>query len=272
MSRAAATRVILCGLALGLLSGLTGCGSSGTQTTSATTPAASIISAKKEAEEQAKIERLAKRASAEVNAKGGRAAASGATAPAAAASARGPVYIANVTTEKGDRYTVEGAFGSPDTPAQAGVDLSGCLGNPNNGRSLVVPVTYTVTLHTNVPAEVQLRSEGGALDGGHMEMLSTVSNEPCAANEGGTLSFQMQPRSIATGKTWLILEEAITPKDEHPTEASLAHEYWAIALPVERSGLRDKVSNAGTHVGCSQEDHEEVLYLFTANAEPCPKE
>jgi hypothetical protein len=97
-----------------------------------------------------------------------------------------------------------------------------------------------------------------------MEILNEYSHQ-CGPGVSGKFVAHLEPRQAAKGKVWLILDEAITPDDERPTEVSLAKENWAIDLPSAGTG----VVATGSRIGCEPTTHEKVLFLFTPPKNTC---
>ncbi len=157
--------------------------------------------------------------------------------PADAAPVGAPSFVVLGATQDGDKVKVEGTFGSPLRPSESDVDqtaLSECTPPAPDGRELVVRLALSVTLESSLAGEVTLSTtpivgplvsfvmgfkEGARCEGGEPKNVE--------ANFG-----RVQPGQSVSFTMWVILPDAITPNDSHPTEKALAAESWLMGVPM----------------------------------------
>jgi hypothetical protein len=181
----------------------------------------------------------------------------GSTSPAQqaipASSSSAADFAVNATTQQGDRVKVEGRFGSPLPSSQSDVDqsaLAGCPPPAPDGRAVVVRLDLTTTLESNLAGEVGL--DTGFVYArpinfvmGYSQGATCVYGEPTNTKVSlGTL----QPHQSADFTMWLVLPDAITPDDPHPSAKTLAAARWLIAIP------QPKVNGSGFN----QNQHDTV--------------
>ena len=165
------------------------------------------------------------------------------TTPAGAAS-----FVVHGTTQAGDKVKVEGRFGLPLRPSESDVDqtaLSECTPPAPDGRELVVRLDLTTTLESSLAGEVTLSTtpivgplvsfvmgfkEGARCEGGQPQNAE--------ANFG-----TMQPGQSVNFTMWVVLPDAITPADPHPSEHALAARGWLMGVP------EPSVNGKGTATG-----------------------
>lgn len=177
----------------------------------------------------------------------------------AAPSSNGPPdFILNERTQSGDKLKLEGRFG-PLLPASGSdVDqnaLGGCSGV--DGRELITRLDLTATIESSLSAHVTLanlspsavtprvdfvidNAEGATCSSG--DASSEEAAEEAANPNLGTL----QPHEPHHFTMWVVLPDAITPDDPHPSTATLAHEQWLIRL------LGARIDNSPTGVPSAQ--------------------
>lgn len=162
--------------------------------------------------------------------------------PAADPSSSGPVsFVVRATTEQGDRVKMEGWFGPALTTQESDVEgsaLSECPEPANDGRAMVVKLEMAITLESSLSGKVGF-STGNVAGGsttqqvmafvmGNGSRASCGNGEPSATTgEVGT----MQPHETQHYTMWLVLPNAITPADPHPSEQTLGHEHWLMLVP-----------------------------------------
>jgi hypothetical protein len=153
------------------------------------------------------------------------------TAPTGASS-----FVVQGSTGDGDKVKVEGRFGSPLPPSESDVDqtaLSECTPPAPDGRELVVRLDLSVTLESSLAGEVTVATtpivgplvsfvmgfrEGARCEGGEPQNVE--------ANFG-----TMQPGQSVSFTMWVVLPDAITPADPHPSEHALAARGWLMGVP-----------------------------------------
>lgn len=153
------------------------------------------------------------------------------TAPAGA-----PSFVVQGRTQEGDKVKVEGRFGSPLPPSESDVDqtaLSECTPPAPDGRELVVRLDLSVTLESSLAGEITLSTSPvvGPLVSfvmGFREGPRCEGGEPknAEANFGS-----VQPGQSVSFTMWVVLPDAITPNDPHPSEKALAARGWLMGLP-----------------------------------------
>lgn len=158
---------------------------------------------------------------------------------------------------------VEGSFGSPLRPSESAVDqtaLSECTPPAPDGRELVVQLDLTTTLESRLAGEVEVDTTPivGPLVSfvmGYREGARCEGGEPknVVANFGS-----MQPGQSVSFTMWVVLPDAITPNDPHPSEKALAAHLWLMGIPfpsVNRQGIGTPSKLSGPRVvRCRHED------------------
>ncbi len=181
----------------------------------------------------------------------------------AAAVAAAPAFVVQGTTSDGDKVKVEGSFGSPLPPNESDVNqtaLGECPSPAPDGRELVVRLNLTTTLESSLAGEVEVDTTPivGPLVSfvmGYREGARCEGGEPqnVVANFGS-----MQPGQSVNFTMWVVLPDAITPNDPHPSEKALAAHMWLIGIPfpsVNHQGIGTPTRLSGSRVvRCRHED------------------
>ena len=146
-------------------------------------------------------------------------------------------FVVQGTTQEGDKVKVEGSFGSPLRPSESDVDqtaLSECTPPAPDGRELVVRLDLSVTLESSLEGEITLSTSPvvGPLVSfvmGFKEGARCEGGEPknAEANFGS-----VQPGQSVSFTMWVVLPDAITPADPHPSEKALAAGSWLMGVPM----------------------------------------
>lgn len=156
------------------------------------------------------------------------------TSAAAPNTSGSPGFVANATTQDGDKVKIEGWFGPPLPAGESDVDqtvLSECPPPATDGRAIVVRLDLATTLESNLSGEVELNT-GRAVAGtdyimGYSEHAQCVSEAEGTAAKLGTL----QPHQSTNFTIWLVFVNAITPNDQHPSEKTLRAKYDPMEIP-----------------------------------------
>jgi hypothetical protein len=171
-----------------------------------------------------------------------------------------PDFILNETTRSGDKLKLEGRFGLPLPVDESDVDknaLGECPGF--DGRELITRLDVTATIESGLPARVMLvnfstssvtgelafvtdNSEGASCSSGGNDAIGEESEEEARSPDLGTL----QPHEPHNVTIWVVLGDAITPNDPHPTAAALAHEQW-LMHPLEAKVDNSRAGIANAH-------------------------
>jgi hypothetical protein len=155
---------------------------------------------------------------------------------ATGAPAGAPSFVVQGTTQEGDKVKVEGRFASPLPPNESDVDqtaLGECPSPAPDGRELVVRLNLTTTLESSLAGEVTLSTSPivGPLVSfvmGFKEGARCEGGEP----KNAEASFgSVQPGQSVNFTMWVVLPDAITPADPHPSEHALAADLWLIGVP-----------------------------------------
>ena len=151
--------------------------------------------------------------------------------------ARAASFVLQGTTQEGDKVKVEGRFGSPLRPSESDVDqtaLSECPPPAPDGRALVVRLDLTTTLESSLAGEVEV--DASPIAG---PMVSFVMGfKEGARCEGGqpqnvVVNFgSMKPGQSVNFTMWVVLPDAITPADPHPSEHALTAQPWLMGVPL----------------------------------------
>lgn len=177
---------------------------------------------------------------------------------AAPSSGGPPDFVLHERTQSGDKLKLEGRFG-PLLPASGSdVDqnaLGGCSGV--DGRELIIRLDLTATIESGLSAHVTLANLSPSAvtqpvdfvidNAGGASCSSGDANSEEAAEEAANPNLgTLQPHEPHHFTMWMVLPDAITPDDPHPSTATLAHEQWLIHLPGAR------IDNSPTGVPSAQ--------------------
>ena len=178
---------------------------------------------------------------------------------AAPSSSDPPDFVLNEQSQSGDKLKLEGRFGLPLPAGESDVDqnaLNECPGV--DGRELITRLDVTATIESGLPAHVMLvnfsaasvtgglafvtdNSEGASCSSGGNDAIGEESEEEARSPDLGTL----QPHEPHSVTMWVVLGDAITPNDPHPTAATLAHQQWLIhPLEAKVDNSRAGIANA----------------------------
>lgn len=156
---------------------------------------------------------------------------------AASSPAGVPAFVVQGATQDGDKVKVEGHFGSPLRPSESDVDqaaLSECTPPAPDGRELVVRLDLTTTLESSLAGEVTLSTT--PIVGPLVSFVMGFKEGPrCEGGEpkNAEASFgSVQPGQSVNFTMWVVLPDAITPADPHPSEHALAADLWLMGVPL----------------------------------------
>ena len=169
-----------------------------------------------------------------------------------------PDFILNESAQSGDKLKLEGRFGPLLPAGESDVDqnvLAGCSGV--DGRELITRLDLTATIESGLSAHVTLANLAPSAVTPHVDFVidnaegSTCSsgdaNSEEAAEEAANPDLgTLQPHEPHHFTMWVVLTDAITPNNPHPSTATLAHEQWLIHL------LGARIDNSPTGVPNAQ--------------------
>ena len=168
-----------------------------------------------------------------------------------------PFWLAG-TTQNGDKFRLEGRYGPIQTASETEVNHEVLDDCPSaDGRELIAELALTATIESSLPGQVIV---GGFVppyaDVSHLIDLilgysdgptcETVTEESQIAINLGTL----QPHEPHVFVMWVVLPDAITPNDPHPSYQTLAKQNWvigAVEASVDGSGV--KILSGGSGKG-----------------------
>lgn len=191
-----------------------------------------------------------------------------------------PSFIVQALTKDGDQVKVEGHFGPPVPASESGVEaaaLSGCSSQAGDGRAIVVQLNLTTTLESSLAGEVSLEVahvNAGGIVNFVMDFNEGERCEAGEANEAIATLGTLQPGQPHPFSLWVVLPDAITPEEPHPSEATLGPKLW-LMTPVEPSVdgsqyLADQHNSVtGSRlVTCKQPDEAGYDYLAVVGDTP----
>jgi hypothetical protein len=167
-----------------------------------------------------------------------------------------PAFSLRGQTENGDKLRIEGHFG-PILPAnESDVDQTVLAECPRyDGRELVTRLDLATTIESSLP--------GTVLVGGLVPPLSEVTHlvdyvfdytegPSCdLGTDESEITINMgtlQPHQPHNFTMWVVLLDAITPSDPHPSLQTLAHQNWLMGAPeasVDGASVRLSGDDAG---------------------------
>lgn len=163
--------------------------------------------------------------------------------------ASAPAFVLEGQTEHGDQLKLEGRFGPVLTASASNVDQAVLSECPNyDNRELVIRLDLTTTLESGLSGTVaitglipQVADVYHLLDlvYGYSEGPSCVLDN--VENESVINLGTLQPHEPQNFTVWVVLLDAITPTDPHPSVSTLSHQHWFIGEPnasVNNAGVR----------------------------------
>jgi hypothetical protein len=152
-----------------------------------------------------------------------------------------PSFVVHATTQEGDMVTVDGWFGSALPASESDVDqsaLSECPPPAPDGRAIVVRLDLTTTLESSIAGQVSLETSYAPETSGTHELPNFVmgysQGAQCVRGEPGATSIDLgtlQPGQSSGFTMWIVLPDAVTPNNPHPTEKTLGADHWLMAIP-----------------------------------------
>jgi hypothetical protein len=149
-----------------------------------------------------------------------------------------PSFVVNTGTSDGDAVKIQGWFGPALPASESNVDqttLSECGTDAGDGRAMVVALDLTVTLESSLAGEVELNLGSMSSEVLAEYIFGYSSGAQCTPAEvnpvTGIKLGRLQPHQSTTFPMWVVLINAITPNEPHPSEATLRHSNWLMALP-----------------------------------------
>lgn len=192
-------------------------------------------------------------------------------------SAAPPAFVLKSKNEDGDRVSVEGRFGQALPLAQSDANQSAVGQCPqSDGRELVAHLELTTTIRSSLAADVVLDdflTDGQASR--QTEFLMGYTNGPTCESEAGINHKvdlgTLQPRIPHRFSIWIILDDAVTPNDPHPSASKLGRDW---RLPIPTVLIDSKPTASDTTVGglrvvsCTNEGIEGDLFVSIAGTVP----
>jgi hypothetical protein len=158
------------------------------------------------------------------------------TSAAAPSTNSPPSFVVNATTQEGDKVKVEGRFGPALPASESDVDqtaLSECPPPAPDGRAIVVRLDLVTTLESNLSGELGL--ETSYIAGRLVNfVLGFSEGARCQNGQPGEVSIKLgtlQPGQSADFTMWVVLPDAITSANPHPSEQTLGEQDWLMAIP-----------------------------------------
>ena len=160
--------------------------------------------------------------------------------------------MSNGKTSNGDTVRLEGRFGPILPASESDVDqevLSQCLEGVGGSRELVRRLDLTVFITSKLPGDVSVVQPGrGANYGEEAETPRAVDfivggpegtscHKGIDEEDGAVVDFgTLQPHEERTFPVWVVLINAITPAEPHPSLKRLQGQEWLMTEPVVRVG------------------------------------
>lgn len=153
---------------------------------------------------------------------------------------RAPNFSLTGRTEHGDWLKIEGWFSRPVGPGASDLSTSTLASCPEtDGRELVSHLELSVTIESGLSGSVIV---GGFVPPAgsseqSMDFAATTSEGPTCVADTGESEFAipvgtLEPHESRTVDLWIVLLNAITPTDPHPSSAALAKQGWIVGLPI----------------------------------------
>jgi hypothetical protein len=146
-----------------------------------------------------------------------------------------PGFTVHGATPKGDEVRIEGWLGPPSPVNGSEVQqaaVEGCAAPASDGRAVIVRLDLTTTIESSLSGEVELAIGLGNEGSLPYFLLGTSQGAVCDGREGTTIHLgTLQPGQPSHVTVWLVLADAVSPKNPQPTQQSLAEEGWAMAVP-----------------------------------------
>jgi hypothetical protein len=139
-----------------------------------------------------------------------------------------PDFVIAGRTNSGDKVQILGHVGEATTLEASDADqeaLASCSG-ASNGRAMVARLDLRTTVTSGLPAQVRLTqfNRDGGYDTYALDFLMNYSDGP-QCGDGGLEQVvdlgELQPDQAADFSLWVVLDDAITPNDPHPSNKTL---------------------------------------------------
>lgn len=168
------------------------------------------------------------------------------TTDKAAPSSNGPAsFSRDGHTAHGDTIHLEGRFGPILPPNESDVDQTALQSCPEtDGRELVRRVDFTFAITSGLSGDVRIappivsvNKEEGAEEIRNLNfVVAAPEGTSCHKGVGEETGFAidlgvMQPNERRTLPVWVVLVDAITPADPHPSHAKLKAQEWLMTYP-----------------------------------------
>jgi hypothetical protein len=168
-----------------------------------------------------------------------------------------PAFSFSGKTEHGDTVRLEGRFGPILPPDESDVDQEALAGCPeSDGRDLVRQLDLTITITSSLSGDVQvvaptvaLNDEEGAEEIRKLDFIMSgpegaVCSKGLGNTEGGYMVDlgSLQPHERSTLPVWVVLIDAITPAEPHPSLKRLQTQEWLMTNPTVRVDGVDAIS------------------------------
>lgn len=189
-----------------------------------------------------------------------------------------PDFVVSGQTTEGDKVQVEGRFGPALPPAQSDANqtaLSEC--GEATGRELVARLDLTTTIQSSLAGSVTVENFRPDGLGNGIVLFLVGSSEGASCHPGNLPASEvdlgtLQPHAANTTTLWVILVNAVTPKESHPSALALG-KGWRMTLPtisVNNTPASQDVSIRGPRViQCHQSESGEG-YSFISVAGKVP--
>jgi hypothetical protein len=160
-----------------------------------------------------------------------------------------PAFSYTNHSEHGDVVHSVGRFGPLLPASQSDVEqavLKNCQ-DAGDGRELIRRLDITETITSGLAADVQVGEFAVDfnlfMEDAHVHdlldyVMRSSQGETCyrdtgEENAGGMFDLgSLQPHQPKTFSMWVVLPDAITPKDPEPSAATLSHEGWFVGTPL----------------------------------------
>ena len=190
-----------------------------------------------------------------------------------------PDFVIADQAHSGDKLKIEGRFG-PVLPANESDVDSSVLGEcPQvDGRELVTRLDLTTTIQSSLSAQVALTvPEQPASDSldfvmGNTDGAATCGRGASSSEEAATASLGiLEPHEPSNFTMWVVLLDAITPGDPHPSMATLAHQQWLMGMPViylNKLPASGTIRMTGRRIVTCHANYHEYTYIALAGGAP----
>jgi hypothetical protein len=172
-----------------------------------------------------------------------------------------PDFVIQTRGQTGDKVKLEGRFGPPLPVSESDADHTVLGECPSaDGREMTVRLALTATVESSLSGDVSLMNlktvdPGFNIDARRLDFLMAYTEGPrcygvTSEQPPGVDFGRLAPNHSSSFTLWVVLPDAITPDNPHPSLQALAEQLWLMAPPsvVLNSSALEQIRLSGPRV------------------------